>query len=758
LVKNDGTNLYVAFDVTGDETESIPDVSVLSFDTGNDGVATNGEEDRFITGYNLPDSPFGTAHRVFAGIANDWATQDGPYDTAQLNHGTLAGDLDFGPSPSSAVDHRMFEHRIPLALIGVSPGDTIGFAGLAVDFFPLAITGSFWPMVMTGTGSENLGFYGDLVIGDIDTTAPKITLTTPADGATGVALFQDVIITFSEAIDTGTFAFTCSPDPLGWVEAWNPGDTQVTLSHNDFAASSTYTFNVTIADDIAGNPLGAGTEPNPWDFTTGIVDVTPPNVTDTNPADGAFPVPINQAVQITFSEPIDTATFAYTTLPDPGGWTWLWSGGNTIVTGTHNNFAISTVYNITVNAADDMSGNPLAAGTVPNPFNFTTDIAADLTPPNITATIPVNGANGVGIGQNIVVTFSEAMNSATLTYTSAPNPAGWTEVWNPGFTVVTLSHANFAFSTSHIFTVTDAEDLGGNPLVGGPAPNPWSFTTIGATGTIIGTVVDEDGDSILGAIVTLTNTTDGEWTETTNSTGEFQFNDVAEGTNEYNISIEKAGYVTATEAVPSVTAGSTADVGVLVLVTNATVDGKVVDENGNPVVGATVRLLDENGIEVKTATTGADGGFHFESVGYGNYTLRMSASGFTEVTSSQFSADSGNLDLDIPDTVLTAEAQPPGEDAGDWTWLMALIIIVVIVLVLLMILMKRKKPEPEPLERPESPDSPPEGPPASEAGAGEAPPGDAPGTTPTPPEESPPSPPPESPPSPPPESPPPAPP
>ncbi|MCK4267041.1 MAG: hypothetical protein KAX31_07145, partial [Thermoplasmata archaeon] len=49
-----------------------------------------------------------------------------------------------------------------------------------------------------------------------DIIPPEIILTVPADSETGVLVGQDVIITFSESIDTLSFAYTCNPDPLGW--------------------------------------------------------------------------------------------------------------------------------------------------------------------------------------------------------------------------------------------------------------------------------------------------------------------------------------------------------------------------------------------------------------------------------------------------------------------------------------------------------------------------------------------------------------
>jgi methionine-rich copper-binding protein CopC len=318
-----------------------------------------------------------------------------------------------------------------------------------------------------------------------DSTSPEITVTNPVNTATGVALNQNVVITFNEAIDTGTFAYTIAPDPGGWNWIWSGGDTVVTGSHTDFAATQVYDFTVTAADDLAGNPLTAGAVPNPWNWTTGAgPDITSPEITVTNPIDTATGVALTQDIVITFSEAIDTGTFAYNIVPDPGGWSWVWSAGDTVATGSHTDFAASTGYTFTVTTADDLAGNPLAAGAVPNPWDWTTVAGPDLTPPEITVTNPINLATGVAISQDVVITFSEAIDTGTFAYTIVPDPGGWSWVWSVGDTIATGSHIDFAASTGYTFTVTAADDLAGNPLAAGAVPNPWSWTT-GAGGDVI---------------------------------------------------------------------------------------------------------------------------------------------------------------------------------------------------------------------------------------------------------------------------------
>ncbi|MCG2826139.1 MAG: Ig-like domain-containing protein, partial [Thermoplasmatales archaeon] len=114
----------------------------------------------------------------------------------------------------------------------------------------------------------------------VDTNAPYIISTTPADSATGVSVTQNIIIQFSEKMNTSSVEYTSFPDPGNWVGSWNATNDTLTLTHNDFTPEVTYTFNVTIAKDVAGHALVSGPVLNPWSFTimTTTLPSAPTNV------------------------------------------------------------------------------------------------------------------------------------------------------------------------------------------------------------------------------------------------------------------------------------------------------------------------------------------------------------------------------------------------------------------------------------------------------------------------------------------------
>ena len=110
-----------------------------------------------------------------------------------------------------------------------------------------------------------------------NTTSPTITVTNPANIATGVELNATVNATFSEAMNPATLTsatFTlAAPGGIavpGTVTYSAASDIATFTPTDALAMNTEYTANVTNgARDLSGNPLVAGVAPNPWTFTTG---------------------------------------------------------------------------------------------------------------------------------------------------------------------------------------------------------------------------------------------------------------------------------------------------------------------------------------------------------------------------------------------------------------------------------------------------------------------------------------------------------
>jgi hypothetical protein len=168
---------------------------------------------------------------------------------------------------------------------------------------------------------------------------------------------------------------------------------------------------------------------------------------------------------------MNTATVQAVFAP-PVAVAYTWTNSNMSLQLTHGTaFALCTVYQVTVQG-NDATGTPLGPGPVPNPWTFRTFCP----PPQVTSTVPANAATAVDPAAPIVVTFSRGMDTATVTAGFVPG-AGVNSAWTAGDTVLTLTPSP-ALQTCTQYTVTiNGNSKEGKPLVTGPVPNPWSFTT-----------------------------------------------------------------------------------------------------------------------------------------------------------------------------------------------------------------------------------------------------------------------------------------
>jgi hypothetical protein len=193
----------------------------------------------------------------------------------------------------------------------------------------------------------------DFDTADID--EPEIVPpTVPTDNETGVAVATDIVITFDEPMDTVLSGIGISPDPGGVTPGWTVGNTVLTVTHTAFASETHYDVLVD-GKDVAGNTLVQV----PFDFTS--IDTGLPTLVSFTPTpDQAGFVATNAVVSMTFSEKMDTATFAAAIAPDPGGQVTTWSVGDTVATIAHTAFTNSVAYAVTITVATDDSTNSMA--------------------------------------------------------------------------------------------------------------------------------------------------------------------------------------------------------------------------------------------------------------------------------------------------------------------------------------------------------------------------------------------------------------
>ena len=220
-------------------------------------------------------------------------------------------------------------------------------------------------------------------------SAPTVISTDPADLATLVPLNQKIAATFSTAMDPATISavgtYTVAVAGVGGAAVPGTisyaGRTAVFTPTANLTASTQYTATITTAaKDLTGLAMTANFV---WNFTTGLAaNLVAPTITSTNPASAASNVFIDTTVSATFSAAMDPTTInnASFTLAVAGVGRASITGNVSYDSASHiatfipsANLAANTQYTATVsNTVEDLSGNALAAGVTPNPWNFTT--------------------------------------------------------------------------------------------------------------------------------------------------------------------------------------------------------------------------------------------------------------------------------------------------------------------------------------------------------------------------------------------------
>ncbi len=392
----------------------------------------------------------------------------------------------------------------PTALLAANSTFTATISAAATDNSgnPLASGGSAPNPWTFTTGTTN------------DVTAPTVRATNPVNGATGVPINQKITATFSEAMDSSTltpatFTVMQGANAVSGTVAY--AGTTATFTPSAFLAANTlFTATITAgAKDLAGNALTTGgLAPNPWTFTTGTAAANaPPTITLTNPANGAMAVPLNQAINATFSGAMDPATITTGTFTvtgpgiTPVNGTVVYDAASNVATFTPAvNLATNTTYTANVSSgAQDLAANPLASGAVPNPWTFTTGAVTAGQPPvnlgsaanfavlagsTVTSVGPtiINGDLGVSPG-SAVVGFPPGIVNGTIFTPPDPTPA-------TAKTDLTAAYIDAAGRSTNVI-VQPTGELGGLTLAPGLYQAPGGSFAI----TSVDLTLDAQGDS-----------------------------------------------------------------------------------------------------------------------------------------------------------------------------------------------------------------------------------------------------------------------
>ncbi|NTV13902.1 MAG: DUF3494 domain-containing protein [Desulfobulbaceae bacterium] len=394
---------------------------------------------------------------------------------------------------------------------GASVSGTVGYSGVSAVFIPaspLASSTSYTVTVKGGAGGVK-DLAGNYMINDFvitwttgaapDTTAPRVTGTINANGATNVALNAKVGATFSEAMGPLTITNlnfslreTVSGNAVGGTVSYS-GVSALFIPASPLAANTSYTVTVKGGvggvEDLAGNHMVDNFVIH-WS-TGGTQDNTAPRVTGTINSNGATNVAVNTNAGATFSEAMDHLTITNlnfilkeTNSGNAVAGVVSYSGVNALFIPA-NALAFNTRYTVTVkggaNGVKDLAGNHMASDYV---WSWTTGAALDTVAPFVIRTINADGAINVPLNTKIGATFSEAMNHLTITNLnfSAEKSLSHEPVLGvlsySGGKALFIPQADLAPSTRYTMTIKSGlngvKDLAGNQMANDYV---WSWTT-----------------------------------------------------------------------------------------------------------------------------------------------------------------------------------------------------------------------------------------------------------------------------------------
>jgi hypothetical protein len=319
------------------------------------------------------------------------------------------------------------------------------------------------------------------------TVSPTVISTGPANNATAITLNRVVDATFSVPMNAATiigttFTITQGATSIPGVVSYNAATATASFTPNaNLTANTVYTGTITTgAMNVPGTKLAANYV---WTFTTGVT--VAPTVISTDPLNLAIGIPLNQVISATFNEAMDPLTITSSSFTIKNGATVV--AGTVTYSGTKASFTPSvnlssgTTYTATVTtAAKNIAGIPLVSDKV---WTFTT---ITVPAPTVTSTDPLDLATGVALNKIISATFSEAMNSSTITSSSFTLTLGGTLVAGTvsyaGTTATFTPSSNLLSGNTYTATITTAAK---NPSGVSLASNKvWTFNTVSPLGPL----------------------------------------------------------------------------------------------------------------------------------------------------------------------------------------------------------------------------------------------------------------------------------
>jgi YD repeat-containing protein len=318
-----------------------------------------------------------------------------------------------------------------------------------------------------------------------DTTHASVTTISPANAQTSVPQNAQITVVMNDSIDPTTVtnnSITVTPSGgsaiAGTVTLASDGVTLTFAPAATLAANTTYKVAVGGFNDLEGNAVTAFTST----FTTesGAYGSSSFSLLSTSPLNGATSVSVTSPVTFTMTNLINAASVSPQTVLvcfHACGGEYIAGtfkvNGNVVTFTPFTQYPANTLIGMYIYGLKDEAGNAAYA----NAGTFTTTGTADTTVPTV-AIMPSNGTTNVGLNAQIVLTFSESINPATITPNTLGLFDGDTEIAynytiSPDNRTVVLTANLPAGSTITVAATSQITDLSGNAL----ANTSSQFTT-----------------------------------------------------------------------------------------------------------------------------------------------------------------------------------------------------------------------------------------------------------------------------------------
>ncbi len=397
-----------------------------------------------------------------------------------------AGDIviTFSEAMNDAVYGNVILNGVPINAFGTwsdedTDGDvetyTIPYTDLAKDFeFNMVISGF---EDLEGNLMDSNSDYSFFTVSGSDSLKPTVNAVYPINNQTNVPINGDIVITFSEKMNTNFGTILLNDVTISKENAvWTQDGTVYTIPYANLTYNNLYDITISGFKDLAGNVM---IDDINYDFTTAVVgaDIVKPTVKSVTPVNGATNVSLGTGnsifnsndityIAINFSEIMDiyntgTVKLNGVTIDNSYGTFDPMTNNGVTYYIPYGDLSPNTKYTITIEDFTDKAGNKMNSDST---YSFTTaTIGADTIKPTIKKVTPGMGTPVASNGM-ITVKFSEEMDTTAGSIYLGGIQLNETGKWSIDNTTYSIPYKNLTEGGVYGIIIKDFKDKAGNVI------------------------------------------------------------------------------------------------------------------------------------------------------------------------------------------------------------------------------------------------------------------------------------------------------